>query len=73
MMDTNQAIFDEGLKFADSISKKTGLPIICNTVQREMFDTGMIMTTNVIETYPVDIYVKTVWQNAKFDNKIGSV
>jgi hypothetical protein len=73
MMDTNQAIFDEGLVFADSIAKKTSLPVICNTVQRELYDTGMIMADTVCEIYPVDIYVKTVWQNAKFDNKVGSV
>ena len=73
MMDTNQAIFDEGLAFADSIAKKTSLPVICNTVQRELYDTGMIMADTVCEIYPVDIYVKTVWQNAKFDNKVGSV
>ncbi len=82
MYDTNQAVFDEGVAFADSVAKKTSLPVICNTVQRDLYDTGMIMTGNCnhdrsegsfVETYPVDIYVKTVWQNTKFDNKIGSV
>lgn len=84
MMDTNQEIFDEGLSFAQMIAEKTGLPIICNTIQRSLYDTGAVVDSTSASTelaavntpaeiYPVDIYVKTIWQTSKFDNKVGSV
>ena len=65
MLETNQAIFDEGLSFADRISEKTGLPVLFTTLQRELLDTGVIMPKDMAKIYPVDIHVKTVWQKAK--------
>ena len=61
MLETNQAIFDEGLSFADRISEKTGLPVLFTTLQKELLDTGVIMPKDMAKTYPVDIHVKTVW------------
>ena len=63
MSETNQAIFEEGLQFADEISKKTGLPILFSTMQKELLDSGMVVTKDNEAVYPIDIHVKTVWQN----------
>ena len=64
MADTNQSVFDEGLEFADRISVKTGLPILFSTIQRELYDKGIIVPMKNTEIYPIDIHVKTVWQKA---------
>ena len=69
MFDTNQAVFDEGLNFADTISEKTGLPILFSTIEKDLLNNGTVIPKDFTKTYPVDIHVKTVWQK----NKIGQV
>ena len=60
MTETDINTFEEGKKFASDISEKTGLPVYCNTVRRDLLDSGMIKDEPGL--YPIDIYVKTVWQ-----------
>ena len=58
--------------FADDISKKTGLPVYCTTVRRDIFDRVKNSNNNdaefnelsekITNLYPIDIFVKTVWQ-----------
>ena len=76
MAETTQAIFDEGLNFADRISEKTGLPVLFSTVEKELLNSGVITVKKetlsgapeevkdslVQRIYPIDIHVKTVWQ-----------
>ena len=65
MFDTNQAVFDEGLGFADTISEKTGLPILFSTIEKDLLNNGTVIPKDFTKTYPVDIHVKTVWQKQK--------
>jgi energy-coupling factor transporter ATP-binding protein EcfA2 len=65
MFDTNQAVFDEGLSFADTISEKTGLPILFSTIEKDLLNNGTVIPKDFTKTYPVDIHVKTVWQKQK--------
>ena len=65
MAETNQAIYEEGKQFAGMISEKTGLPVLCHTIDREFYDTGIVVPDVNDNIYPLEIYVKTVWQKNK--------
>ena len=65
MAETNQAIYDEGKQFAAMISEKTGLPVLCHTIDKEFYDNGTVIPDAGDSIYPIDIHVKTVWQKQK--------
>ena len=72
MFETTAEVLRNGMDFADDISKKTGLPVYCTTVRRDIFDRVKNSNDNdaefnklsdkITNLYPIDIYVKTVWQ-----------
>ena len=76
MSETTQNVFDEGVKFAHETSEKTGLPVYLTTVQKEMLENGTVSAEsgkNPEDTgliYPIDIFVKTVWQQ---NHNIGNI
>ncbi len=72
MFETTAEVLRNGMDFADDISKKTGLPVYCTTVRRDIFDRVKNSNNNdaefnelsekITNLYPIDIFVKTVWQ-----------
>ena len=72
MFETTAEVLRSGMDFANDISKKTGLPVYCTTVRRDIFDRVKNSNNNdaefnelsekITNLYPVDIFVKTVWQ-----------
>lgn len=72
MFETTAEVLRNGMDFADDISKKTGLPVYCTTVRRDIFDRVKNSNDNdaefnelsekITNLYPIDIFVKTVWQ-----------
>ena len=41
MYDTDKKVYEEGIAFAESISKETGLPILCNTIRKDLLESGI--------------------------------
>ncbi len=72
MFETTAEVLRNGMDFADDISKKTALPVYCTTVRRDIFDRVKNSNNNdaefnklsdkITNLYPIDIFVKTVWQ-----------
>ena len=66
MSETTQTVLEDGIKFAQETSEKTGLPIYLTTVQKEFLESGKVSIETGMKDagliYPVEIYVKTVWQ-----------
>ena len=72
MFETTAEVLRSGMDFANDISKKTGLPVYCTTVRRDIFDRVKNSNNNdaefnelsekITNLYPVDIFVKTIWQ-----------
>lgn len=52
--ETTPKIITDSLNFANSVSEKTGLPIAFTCVKNDVL-------TDVAEVYPVEIFVKTIW------------
>ncbi|MBR6475799.1 MAG: tyrosine-protein kinase family protein [Lachnospiraceae bacterium] len=65
MAETGQAIYDEGKQFAEMISEKTGLKVLCHTLDKELYDKGIVIPDVDDSIYPIDIHVKTIWQKQK--------
>ena len=55
--ETTQADVENSIDYAKQISELSSLPVVCNTVKRDL------STDKLSNTYPVDIYVKAIWNN----------
>ena len=55
--ETTQADVENSIDYANQISELASLPVVCNTVKRDL------STDKLSNTYPVDIYVKAIWNN----------
>ncbi len=55
--ETTQADIENSIEYARQISELTSLPVVCNTVKRDL------STDKLSNTYPVDIYVKAIWND----------
>lgn len=69
MEDTDRAVVERGISFAEAVCAAAGLPLVCTTVpadgsfevvDRESFDTGPNEAQQ--SPYPVQVYVRTPWQ-----------
>ena len=65
MGDTDEKILSEGKDFAEVVSKLTGLPLIANTLRKDLYEKeSMLKSVNQdreCDVYPVEIFVKTAW------------
>lgn len=65
MGDTDEKILSEGKDFAEGVSKLTGLPLIANTLRKDLYEKeSMLKAVNQnseYDVYPVEIFVKTAW------------
>ena len=74
MFETTAEVLRSGMEFSGEISQKTGLPVYCTTVRRDIWDMinnrtkndteFLELTDNISSLYPIDIFVKTVWQES---------
>lgn len=67
MRDTDKTVLLKGNDFGRKVAEITGLPLICNTVRKDLAeglssDVRGALAANGSEIYPVDIYVKVNWQ-----------
>ncbi|MBC8569241.1 P-loop NTPase [Zongyangia hominis] len=58
--ETTPEIVENSFAYADAIAQKTGLPILYTAVRRDLLPK---IDAKGRELFPVDIYVKTPWQN----------
>lgn len=65
MGDTDEKILSEGKDFAEGVSKLTGLPLVANTLRKDLYEKeSMLKAVNQdseCDVYPVEIFVKTAW------------
>lgn len=65
MADTDEKILSEGKDFAEGVSELTGLPLIANTLRKDLYEKeSMLKAVNQdreCDVYPVEIFVKTAW------------
>ena len=65
MGDTDEKILSEGKDFAEGVSELTGLPLIANTLRKDLYEKESILKAvnqdRECDVYPVEIFVKTAW------------
>lgn len=67
MQETTDTVLTEGVEFGRKVSELTGLPLVFNTVRKDLesglsSDVRGALAANGSDIYPVDIYVKVSWQ-----------
>lgn len=58
MGETTDEVLKEGVLFAEEVAKLTGLPVVANTVRRDLYESLDLGYENI---YPIDIHVKVNW------------
>ncbi|MBP5653098.1 MAG: ParA family protein [Lachnospiraceae bacterium] len=62
MQETDEMVISEGIEFTKKISAITGLPVIANTLRRDLYDSNIKNVYGDTEHfYPIDIYVSVCW------------
>ncbi len=61
MAETDAHIIAEGIEFTKKISDLTGLEIKCNTIRRDLEESGLMQQFPGEPFYPIDMYVKVCW------------
>lgn len=63
MRDTDADILKSGIEFTKEISDKSGLPVLCSTIRRDLYEDSAMRSVLEREgdVYPIDIHVKTAW------------
>ena len=62
MQETDEKVISEGIEFTKNISAITGLPVIANTLRRDLYDSTIKNVYGDTEHfYPIDIYVSVCW------------
>ena len=62
MQETDEKVISEGIEFSKKISAITGLPVIANTLRRDLYDSTIKNVYGDAEHfYPIDIHVSVCW------------
>lgn len=62
MQETDEKVISEGIEFTKKISAITGLPVIANTLRRDLYDSTIKNVYGDAEHfYPIDIHVSVCW------------